>query len=465
MIAGRDKATYHKAWLALAKGDATPAATAALAAAIVKKLPVNEVRYLAPDRDRKRHAPFLQRIAALAARSPDAAIARALAGVLEDPPFFVENCAGVFGPVLELVLASGDASALDRLRALRATPRASTVTMRAWLASVLPSGAPRGSPKPRAAAGRDLGALLRECLASPADDAPRTVYADALLEAGDPRGEFIQLQLRGEDGATLLRKHEKTWLGDVARITKLRSWRRGFLDEAELLQGAVADAATWKRLARDPALASVRVLVKGKASEALYRTFVMSPALAALREVSAPSLAMLRELAKLGHPLDLLSTLPPAPGVFAALDAIDTRGVAFDVPRDAPAETVARVRAWRGRTKLTTLVASVHFRAATAWYGDLAAWLFAFDELGVRRLGIAEDEGTVVVERTPAGLAIDARLAQQALLVGIASVIDEPVARLTVRGTPRSWAPPTAAWKRTLKQLAPKRLELLDGWR
>lgn len=36
--------------------------------------------------------------------------------------------------------------------------------------------------------------LLAEILAVPQDDAPRLVYADALLERGDPRGEFILVQ-------------------------------------------------------------------------------------------------------------------------------------------------------------------------------------------------------------------------------------------------------------------------------
>ena len=36
--------------------------------------------------------------------------------------------------------------------------------------------------------------LLAAVFAAPDDDAPRRVYADWLLERGDPRGEFIQLQ-------------------------------------------------------------------------------------------------------------------------------------------------------------------------------------------------------------------------------------------------------------------------------
>jgi uncharacterized protein (TIGR02996 family) len=37
-------------------------------------------------------------------------------------------------------------------------------------------------------------ALLQEILAHPDDDAPRLVYADLLLTAGDPRGELIAVR-------------------------------------------------------------------------------------------------------------------------------------------------------------------------------------------------------------------------------------------------------------------------------
>lgn len=40
--------------------------------------------------------------------------------------------------------------------------------------------------------------LLNEVLANPADREPRLVYADWLLDQGDPRGEFIQLQIQAE---------------------------------------------------------------------------------------------------------------------------------------------------------------------------------------------------------------------------------------------------------------------------
>jgi uncharacterized protein (TIGR02996 family) len=82
--------------------------------------------------------------------------------------------------------------------------------------------------KPAAASLREaLEAALAE---NPDDLAAHMAYADYLQEQGDPRGEFIQVQLALEDPAKsaaqrkeltrreekLLKEHEKEWLGDLA---------------------------------------------------------------------------------------------------------------------------------------------------------------------------------------------------------------------------------------------------------
>jgi uncharacterized protein (TIGR02996 family) len=63
-------------------------------------------------------------------------------------------------------------------------------------------------------------ALLAAILAHPAEDAPRAVYADWLTERGEPRGEFITLQLAKRQtpalrarADALLAKHKKDWVG------------------------------------------------------------------------------------------------------------------------------------------------------------------------------------------------------------------------------------------------------------
>ena len=80
-------------------------------------------------------------------------------------------------------------------------------------------------------AGHDLAALEAAIYASPGDDGLRALYADALGEAGDPRGEFIALQLarragRGDKHAlarekALLREHGRAWLGALAPFIEI----------------------------------------------------------------------------------------------------------------------------------------------------------------------------------------------------------------------------------------------------
>src|SRR5436305_9160952 len=76
---------------------------------------------------------------------------------------------------------------------------------------------------------------LRETLEAalvenPDDRATHMAYADFLAEQGDPRGEFIQVQLALEDAGLparqrqllqqreqeLLQTHQREWLGDLA---------------------------------------------------------------------------------------------------------------------------------------------------------------------------------------------------------------------------------------------------------
>lgn len=85
--------------------------------------------------------------------------------------------------------------------------------------------------------------LLQLIYAAPEDDAPRLVYADWLLERGDPRAELLSLQLKakptGKDerrARKLLRVHVRTWLGPLEPAVELRSevFSRGFVSEAML---------------------------------------------------------------------------------------------------------------------------------------------------------------------------------------------------------------------------------------
>src|ERR1043165_6117004 len=61
--------------------------------------------------------------------------------------------------------------------------------------------------------------LLALVYAAPDDDGPRLVYADALLERGDPRGELIALQIARARGpiSDEARAREAELLADDAR--------------------------------------------------------------------------------------------------------------------------------------------------------------------------------------------------------------------------------------------------------
>jgi uncharacterized protein (TIGR02996 family) len=105
-------------------------------------------------------------------------------------------------------------------------------------------------PRPSRPA-RGLDDLYAEVYANPGLDEPREVLADALVEAGDPRGEFIQLQLaraRGESkpaGRTreraLLAAHVASWTLLRAVDPRTVEFERGFPARAHvILSGAHA---------------------------------------------------------------------------------------------------------------------------------------------------------------------------------------------------------------------------------
>ena len=93
----------------------------------------------------------------------------------------------------------------------------------------------------------DRATLLAAIHREPENLAARLVYADALLDDGDVRGEFITLQCAREPGAPpsprerkLLADHERLWLGDIEPFLLKQGvvYRHGFVAEAELAQRA-----------------------------------------------------------------------------------------------------------------------------------------------------------------------------------------------------------------------------------
>lgn len=126
----------------------------------------------------------------------------------------------------------------------------------------LPSEAPLTFSAPTSTV-RTGAALLAAVYENPADDALRLVYADWLLEHGDPRGEFIRLQYLEHEGTltardekkmnALQRRHAYDWYKGIwAALSRDRAqllgpllFERGFLVSAEVRPPKRAPSDLW----------------------------------------------------------------------------------------------------------------------------------------------------------------------------------------------------------------------------
>jgi uncharacterized protein (TIGR02996 family) len=111
--------------------------------------------------------------------------------------------------------------------------------------------------------------LVAAIYADPDDDAPRHVLADYLSDRGDPRGEFISLQLaharndvRIARELELQQAHATEWLGALAQVLDVRRSRfeRGFLSHAAIVPNTKKQL---RKLAREPGWATVERFVHG----------------------------------------------------------------------------------------------------------------------------------------------------------------------------------------------------------
>jgi uncharacterized protein (TIGR02996 family) len=108
----------------------------------------------------------------------------------------------------------------------------------------------------------DLSTLFRAVYEAPNDDSLKRVLADALQNAGDPRGDFIALQLRSSVISRrrcdkLLARHRQAFLGALGTAvvnpmnpnhleTTHERWEKGFLVECTVrLTGTATDCLEW----------------------------------------------------------------------------------------------------------------------------------------------------------------------------------------------------------------------------
>lgn len=427
-IGGNGAKAFQAAWLARAAGTgAQPAQIGGLVSALTRSIPMPHQYFWEEGSAAARFAAWFERVEALAALPDDPRIATALFELVRRAPwssYYASDTAAPYEPALRLIERIADERLLPPMRALVATPTASRQMTRRYLAGALPpviaaleDAQHRQRPLDAAEHERcerlierlggrvrpvarsdgavrheDEAALLELVASSPEDDAPREVIADLWLERQDPRGELVTLQLRAARGTAtpahdktiraLLREHEKAWLEDIALVTKNRVFRRGFLEEIELVQNAAADPKVWESAPLDPRLGTVRTIRKGKANEAHYRRFVFSPAMRSLREVTVVSKGMLKAVCERAEPwpiehLDL--AFMPDKKAFAAIAASASLAGLSKVTAGVThgnVEKLLPLAAWFAHERPIERIAAAPLR----WYTDtapLAAWLAA----------------------------------------------------------------------------------------
>ena len=140
--------------------------------------------------------------------------------------------------------------------------------------------------------------LLEAIYCTPEDDAPRRVYADWLMARGDPRGEFIGLQLDRSRGRatpdafareqTLLEQHRIAWSAPFPTSPDRVVFERGFPARVALRLGPT----TRTEVRPGPAWSTVEELFVqhplAEADAGALVEFFDAPQLAGLRRVAAP---------------------------------------------------------------------------------------------------------------------------------------------------------------------------------
>ncbi len=247
-------------------------------------------------------------------------------------------------------------------------------------------------------------AFLQAIREDPDDDVARLVFADWLTDHGDPRGEFLHVQVRlaalpegdptrldlAERAADLLSEYEAEWVGMVAQVAQTWEFRRGFVERVTMEEQDFLDCAG--ELTRAVPLRSVRLLNARAGGleelaacphlsgiEELEQSFPLSPtAPPALTSKSlavflaSPHLRRCSALAltgnALGHPE--LETLLAAP-LLSCLRRLDLTGNTclgrraglqfVTAPRTAGLEELVLSQTRLGTGGLLTLLNSKHF--------------------------------------------------------------------------------------------------------
>ncbi|MFO0735468.1 MAG: TIGR02996 domain-containing protein [Labilithrix sp.] len=275
----------------------------------------------------------VKRLEALLAWPADPRIGSAARAWIEAPPVQGSNRPGFFNALWKLIEHTRDARLAPVIaRISTSTARPTSVNafgLRSWVALTelaerfeqLPAPLPLGpdaiaaasrvearlaEPPPKATGGTsaDEDDLYARIYADPTDDEPRAVLADLLLQRGDPRGEFIALQMgrHGTDRPAtpaerkLVQQWGRTWLGplDDVLLKEGVEYERGFLARCRFAGGEAAGAKEWMTVTHLDVSRASRYVA---GSSALFR----SPHLRHVRHVTGLSPADLPTLSARGE--------------------------------------------------------------------------------------------------------------------------------------------------------------------
>ncbi len=240
---------------------------------------------------------IIQRLEAFGTRPHDPRIAGAAFDLLKDQPFRSRGARPLYPAALALLCATADPrveTMLDVLardhvpadgveggvdfrnffvgavrRATKEQPRvAPSPPLDATSSALVAAVAQRSSDLARSRLTRRAShdELLRRIWADPANDETRMVYADLLMEEGQPHGELIALQIeRARTGGVitprekkLLREHAREFLGPLAPAVTLTGleFERGFAVQVELRDKVLPEIAA---LTTHPAWSTVKL--------------------------------------------------------------------------------------------------------------------------------------------------------------------------------------------------------------
>lgn len=441
----RTRVGFHEAWRRLAGQDTSAVATGFLAATLTSKVPEVDPpggNYAERDFARVRYQALLERVEILMARTPDPRLARAAFAVLErgrlgawDPP----QARDVYGPLVRLLESAGDVSLLPALQRLALRPPSRRALVRAVLTEDLPATIARleqvvpatldlgnlSEAVPTASdsqkGGVDVDALIRHVRSDPDDEGLREVLGDAFLERGGPHAEVVALERSGampddKRMVRLVRRHARVLMGpDLAAVLLKPMFRGGLLERATVRATQAAAREVWDRAPQAPELATLRVLRKGRASSARYRSLVQSPRAARLRSIDIDTSDFVAMLVD-GPPRPLESVrfvgLPDHEDLVRLAQAPGLSNLhALDVPCLHPLTLTTLRGVWRVRLQELGVAPGVDYLGyyGEPMFGQIEVFGRWFPNL--RRL-VVHDEYNVspVFERRDAGWILQLRL-------------------------------------------------------